>query len=304
MNILSTIVTTVKVLPAKAKFAAVKNAPVLCLGAGLVTIAGGVVLACRATRKADMIIGEAHNFISDAEGKIGMPCSDGTVYSEEDYAEDVKNEKIKRNVKVAKAYILAVCVIAAGMGLVCFGHGILAHRYATTVTALNGFLASTTAARERVREEVGAEKESELYYGSGEGIGLKQDLSYVFNEDSPGASKSNIWNGGYLSKMYNFLYSERYELNGYIFVWDILHEMGIDETQLDAKDLHIAKTFGWRKGFTEDMNWGVQYEDFVERCEELADMAPVAVVLDFSSARNLLVSDDIWEPFGNVICLT
>lgn len=304
MNILSTIVTTVKVLPAKAKFAAVKNAPVLCLGAGLVTIAGGVVLACRATRKADMIIDEAHNFISDAESKIGMPCSDGTTYSEEDYAEDVKNEKIKRNVKVAKAYILAVCVIAAGMGLVCFGHGILAHRYATTVTALNGFLASTTAYRERVREEVGAEKESELYYGSGEGIGLKQDLSYVFDEDSPGASKSNIWNAGYLSKMFNFLYSERYELNGYIFVWDILHEMGIDETQLDAKDLHIAKTFGWRKGFTEDMNWGVQYEDFVERCEELADMAPVAVVLDFSSARNLLVSDDIWEPFGNVICLT
>ena len=303
MNILSTIVTTVKVLPAKAKFAAVKNAPVLCLGAGLVTIAGGVVLACRATRKADMIIGEAHNFISDAESKIGMPCSDGTTYSEEDYAEDVKNEKIKRNVKVAKAYILSVCVIAAGMGLVCFGHGILAHRYATTVTALNGFLASTTAYRERVREEVGAEKESELYYGSDEGIGLKQDLSYVFDEDSPGASKSNIWNGGYLCKMYNFLY-DRFERVGHIFVWDVLSEMGIDETQLDAKDLHIAKTFGWRKGFTEDMNWGVQYEDFVERCEELADMAPVAVVLDFSSARNLLVSDDIWEPFGNVICLT
>lgn len=303
MNILSTIVTTVKVLPAKAKFVAVKNAPVLCLGAGLVTIAGGVVLACRATRKADMIIGEAHNFIRDAEGKIGMPCSDGTVYSEEDYAEDVKNEKIKRNVKVAKAYILAVCVIAAGMGLVCFGHGILAHRYATTVTALNGFLASTTAYRERVREEVGVEKESELYYGSDEGIGLKQDLSYVFDEDSPGASKSNIWNGGYLCKMYNFLY-DRFERVGHIFVWDVLSEMGIDETQLDAKDLHIAKTFGWRKGFTEDMNWGVQYEDFVERCEELADMEPVAVVLDFSSARNLLVSDDIWEPFGNVICLT
>lgn len=303
MNILSTIVTTVKVLPAKAKFAAVKNAPVLCLGAGLVTIAGGVVLACRATRKADMIIGEAHNFISDAESKIGMPCSDGTTYSEEDYAEDVKNEKIKRNVKVAKAYILAVCVIAAGMGLVCFGHGILAHRYATTVTALNGFLASTTAYRERVREEVGAEKESVLYYGSDEGIGLKQDLSYVFDEDSPGASKSNIWNGGYLCKMYNFLY-DRFERVGHIFVWDVLSEMGIDETQLDAKDLRIAKTFGWRKGFTEDMNWGVQYEDFVERCEELADMAPVAVVLDFSSARNLLVSDDIWEPFGNVICLT
>lgn len=303
MNILSTIVTTVKVLPAKAKFAAVKNAPVLCLGAGLVTIAGGVVLACRATRKADMIIGEAYNFISDAESKIGMPCSDGTTYSEEDYAEDVKNEKIKRNVKVAKAYILAVCVIAAGMGLVCFGHGILAHRYATTVTALNGFLASTTAYRERVREEVGAEKESELYYGSDNNIGLKQDLSYVFDEDSPGASKSNIWNGGYLCKMYNFLY-DRFERVGHIFVWDVLSEMGIDETQLDAKDLHIAKTFGWRKGFTEDMNWGVQYEDFVERCEELADMAPVAVVLDFSSARNLLVSDDIWEPFGDVICLT
>lgn len=304
MNILSTIVTTVKVLPAKAKFAAVKNAPVLCLGAGLVTIAGGVVLACRATRKADTIIGEAHNFINDAESKIGMPCSDGTVYSEEDYATDVKNEKIKRNVKVAKTYILAVCVIAAGMGLVCFGHGILAHRYATTVTALNGLLASTTAYRERVREELGAEKESELYYGSGNDIGLKHDLSYVFDEDSPGASKSNIWNAGYLSKMFNFLYSERYDLNGHIFVWDILHEMGIDETQLDAKDLHIAKTFGWRKGFTEDMNWGIQYEDFVERAEDLADMAPIAVVLDFSSARNLLVSDEIWEPFGNVICLT
>lgn len=303
MNILSTIVTTVKVLPAKAKFAAVKNAPVLCLGAGLVTIAGGVVLACRATRKADMIIGEAHNFINDAEGKIGMPCSDGTTYTEEDYAEDVKNEKIKRNVKVAKAYILAICVIAAGMGLVCFGHGILAHRYATTVTALNAVLASRTAYRERMREEVGAEKESELYYGSGNDIGLKQDLSYVFDEDSPGASKSNIWNGGYLCKMYNFLY-DRFERVGHIFVWDVLSEMGIDETQLDAKDLHIAKTFGWRKGFTEDMNWGVQYEDFVERCEELADMAPVAVVLDFGSARNLLVSDDIWEPFGDVICLT
>lgn len=312
MNVIKTALEGVKVLPAKAKFAIVKNAPVLCLGAGLATIGVGVVLACKATRKADSVINETSEFIENAKTKIGLCCSDGSEYTEEDYELDVKNEKIKRNVRVVKTYILSVCVIAAGMGLVCFGHGILANRYANAVTAFNGLMLAHNNYRARVAERLGEEAEAELYYNckrDEEGntyLGRPNDFSYIWDWDSPGASNNNFCNADYLSKMHAYLY-RKYDTQGYLFVIDVLEELGIKPENLDSKDLKLSKIYGWKKGMTEDMNWGTLYYDFVERAahHEYDNMDAMGVVIDFSSSRDILVSDKVWDPIGNgIVCLT
>lgn len=307
MNIISTVVSTTKALPAKAKMTVIKNAPVLCLAAGVGGVIGGVVLACKATRKSDAVINEFHEYETYCEGLVGKPCSDGTTYSEEDKNSDVKNEKIKTTVKVAKNYILAVLVIAASIGFICGGYKIISNRATRLATTLNAVLIGEKAYRQRVASVVGDEAEQELYYGKHvevdeEGNTIvtyevpKMGLACVFDDNNANFGHSNTMNAKWLCNIYQQL-NRRYETVGHIFVIDVLEELGYHEEDIVFSDLRCAKTWGWKKGVTDDMDWGVVFDEFIERAQsnEFDSMAPISVILDFGSARDLLVNDKVWD---------
>lgn len=307
MNILSTVVNTTKALPAKAKMTIIKNAPVLCLGAGVAGVIGGVVLACKATRKSDAVINEFHEYETYCEGLVGKPCSDGTTYSEEDKNNDIKNEKIKTGVKVAKNYILAVLIIAASIGFICGGYKIKSNRAARLASTLNAVLIGEKAYRQRVASVIGDEAERELYYGKHtevdeEGNTIvtyevpKTGLAYVFDDSNVNFGRSNTMNAKWLCNIYQQLY-RRYETIGHIFIIDILKELGDHEEDINFSDLRCAKTWGWKKGVTDDMDWGVVFDEFIERAKsnEFDNMDAISVILDFGSARDLLVNDRVWD---------
>ena len=114
-----------------------QNSPDILLVTGLIEGAVGTVLACRATLKAKEILEE--------------PSID---------------TKPKKAVKIAKTYSLSAALMAAAGLSICEGFDILKKSNKKALAACGAISASLMAYRERVREEVGKDKEEELYYGT------------------------------------------------------------------------------------------------------------------------------------------
>lgn len=116
-----------------------EKSPEILLVSGLVEWATGVFFACRGTVKASEI--------------------------NKKHAE-TKKEKVVKAIDICKEYVPAAICVAAGTTSICASHGILKNRYTNVVAAYGTLTASFMEYRSRVREELGEEKEEELYYGT------------------------------------------------------------------------------------------------------------------------------------------
>lgn len=120
-----------------------KNSPEILLVTGLVEGAVGTVLACKATLKAKKIKDEQ--------------------YLEEDASQ---RDKIANAIDICKPYILPTAFMAVSATSICAGHGIMKKRYKGLLTAYTSLTAAFMEYRERVKKEIGEEREEELYYGT------------------------------------------------------------------------------------------------------------------------------------------
>lgn len=120
------------------------KSPEILLVSGIAEWAVGTFLACKATKKIE----------KNEETAIGF---EGSL--------DQKS-KLAKAIDVCKAYAPAVGCMAAGTVSVCGSHGIMRKRYVGMVTAYGALTTSFMEYRSRVREEIGKEREEELYYGT------------------------------------------------------------------------------------------------------------------------------------------
>lgn len=109
-------------------------------------------------------------FSGIAEWAVGtfFACK-GTLKAKQDLDErkaDTDKKKLAVAIDICKDYLPAALCIAAGTTSICASHGIMKNRYTNLVAAYGTLTASFMEYRSRVREEVGAEKEEELYYGT------------------------------------------------------------------------------------------------------------------------------------------
>lgn len=134
-----------------------KNAPSLMFVGGLICIAGGTALACRATLKLSPSLDKFKNELDTAkeasEGKDEAPGRTLTmVYT-------------TNTLDIFKLYAPAVLVSGTGVLLLTKSHNILMQRNASLTAAYAVVNEAYQAYRVRVREEVGEEREMELYRG-------------------------------------------------------------------------------------------------------------------------------------------
>lgn len=148
----------------KVKFKANEASPELALAAGIGTIVVGLVLACRATIKAEKIAEEAKEKLELVE-QVSEDETKKDIYTEEDHKTDKLIIYAQTGVKLLRVYAPAIVVETLGILAVCKGHNILRQR--------NGALAAAYAAldkgyreyRKRVADELGEEKEDLLHKG-------------------------------------------------------------------------------------------------------------------------------------------
>ena len=168
-NWLSKISTSAAKFAGKAEFTIKKNSPEILLGAGIVGFVGTVVLACRATCRADEVLEFHRRKIKDIEDakEIADADPEGEMsYDIEIYRQDKAIRYLKTTGSLAKLYAPTVAVGALSLACILTSRNIMQKRYLGVVAAYNGLSAAFEEYRKRVRDEYGEGLDKHFRYGT------------------------------------------------------------------------------------------------------------------------------------------
>lgn len=168
-NWLSKISTSAAKFAGKAEFTIKKNSPEILLGAGIVGFVGTVVLACRATCRADEVLEFHRRKIKDIEDakEIADADPEGEMsYDIEIYRQDKAIRYLKTTGNLAKLYAPTVAVGALSLACILTSRNIMQKRYLGVVAAYNGLSAAFEEYRKRVRDEYGEGLDKHFRYGT------------------------------------------------------------------------------------------------------------------------------------------
>lgn len=141
-----------------------KNSPEILMGGGIIGGVITIVLACKATLKADEVLDhhkEKMQKIHDAEQYQDEECP----YPKEVAGKEKLVVYTQTAFDFAKLYSPAVGVGALSVGCILLSNRIISKRYLGVVAAYNAVSASYKQYRERVRERYGDQADYELRYG-------------------------------------------------------------------------------------------------------------------------------------------
>lgn len=168
-NWLSKVSTSAARFAGKAEFTIKKNSPEILLGAGIVGFVGTVVLACRATCRADEVL-EFHRRkikdINDAKEIADADPEGEMSYDIEIYRQDKAIRYLKTTGNLAKLYAPTVAVGALSLACILTSRNIMQKRYLGVVAAYNGLSAAFEEYRKRVRDEYGEGLDKHFRYGT------------------------------------------------------------------------------------------------------------------------------------------
>lgn len=228
-----------------------KNSPHIFFGAGLVGICGSTFLACRATLKLEPVLDKAQERIHRTK---------------EDYPDDGRALAFAylAGIKdLGKLYGPSAIVGALSITALTGSHIQLSRRNAVLTTLYTGAVQALEEYRARVREEVGEEKENDLWLGLKEETIVDEDgkkhkvkvadnpdrFSRFFDRSCGNWKPDPDYNRFFLQSQCNF-WNQRLNAHGYVFLNDVYEALGyerIAEGQLlgwtlDGGDGYI--TFG------------------------------------------------------------
>ena len=168
-NWLSKVSTSAAKFAGKAEFTIKKNSPEILLGAGIVGFVGTIVLACRATCRADEVL-EFHRRkikdINDAKEIADADPEGEMSYDIEIYRQDKAVRYLKTTGSLAKLYAPTIAVGTLSLACILTSRNIMQKRYLGVVAAYNGVSAAFEEYRKRVRDEYGEGLDKHFRYGT------------------------------------------------------------------------------------------------------------------------------------------
>lgn len=168
-NWLSKVSTSAAKFAGKAEFTIKKNSPEILLGAGIVGFVGTIVLACRATCRADEVL-EFHRRkikdINDAKEIADADPEGEMSYDIEIYRQDKAIRYMKTTGSLAKLYAPTIAVGTLSLACILTSRNIMQKRYLGVVAAYNGLSAAFEEYRKRVRDEYGEGLDKHFRYGT------------------------------------------------------------------------------------------------------------------------------------------
>lgn len=168
-NWLSKVSTSAAKFAGKAEFAIKKNSPEILLGAGIVGFVGTIVLACKATCRADEVL-EFHRRkikdINDAKEIADADPEGEMSYDVEIYRQDKAIRYLKTTGNLAKLYAPTIAVGTLSLACILTSRNIMQKRYLGVLAAYNGLSAAFDEYRKRVRDEYGEGLDKHFRYGT------------------------------------------------------------------------------------------------------------------------------------------
>lgn len=238
-----------------------KNSPEIMLGAGIVGVVVGTVLACKATLKVEDILANAQDTIH----KIDDVKNDHEYdYSDEDAQKDTAIVYVKTGVELVKIYTPAIIVTGVSIALILQSHNLLTKRNAALVAAYKLLDSSFKEYRKRVIEEYGDETDQKFRFGQHEievsevnskgkekkvknkVLDSKDIAPYAFRfaEETSTMFKRNYdMNLNVLRSVERFA-NDRLRWRGHLFLNEVLDDLGMERTAAGA-------VVGWVYGHNE-----------------------------------------------------
>lgn len=298
----------------RTKFKIEKNSPEILLGFGIVGFIGTVVLASRATLRAEDIV-EKHReelkAIEDAK-EIAQNEPEKYEYDEKLIVMDKAGIYGRMSVDFTKLYGPSIALGALSLACILTSKNIMNKRYLGAVAAYNAVSGAFETYRQRVREEQGEIMDRHFRYGTeleeitvttvdenGKKIKEKQlvekdvqnDLALPdenavwFDEENPNWDKNPEYNLMFLRSQQNY-WNDILHTRGHVFLNEVRESLGFPHTQAGA-------ILGWVKGFgDEDIDFGL-YDMKRKSTRDFINGATNIVLLEFNH------DGVIWDKIDN-----
>lgn len=231
-----------------------KNSPHIFFVAGLAGVIGGTVLACRATLKLEKTLEECKNDIDTTK----------TLHeNEEGLDRAVSMAYVRNTFKIVKIYAPAAGVMTLSVVALSTSHVTLTRRNTALMSAYALVQTAYENYRERVRQEIGEERELDLYRGVGnKEIGSGEDPDAIvidpnkfspfarfFDEGSEHWVKDSEINRLFVQAQQNYL-NHRLQVFGHVFLNEAYDALGLERSK-------AGQVVGWIRN-----KHGTSYIDF------------------------------------------
>lgn len=279
-----------------------KYSPEVLMVAGVVSIVGGTVLACKATLKVDAIKKKREDVYETIEEAYDLSEQGelDEVYTVEDATKDRTIATVHMGVQLVKAYAPGAGLVIFGLACVMGSHGIMRKRNVALLGLYKAAEETLTAYRKRVVDELGEEKDRQFRYGmkvetiddiivddKGKEKSVKKDVTVLdpngislyakfFDESCPDWHKDTNRNFHFLKCQQSYA-NDQLHAKGHIFLNEVYDLIGIPRTP-------EGQLVGWVKGMGDDfVDFGMfdrdkqQVRDFVNGYER-------SILLDFNVA--------------------
>jgi hypothetical protein len=227
-----------------------KNSPHIFFAGGMVGMVGSTVLACRATLKLSETLDEINKDINDFKNlRVEIEEDHAGYYQPDQYNKDLFYVHVKAAYKITKLYAPSVGLGIVSIAALSGSHVQLSRRntalmaaYATVQTAFNEY-------RTRVREELGEEKELDVYHGARLEKITDEDgktrtvkaidptkrsmYSRIFDEYSEKWQKDPELNRIYLECQQQYA-NDLLKVRGHVFLNDVYDLLGMDRSSAGA----------------------------------------------------------------------
>ena len=269
-----------------------KHSPTILIVAGIGGAIGATVLACRATLHVTDILDEHEKTM----GLINRAYADKEGYP--DYTEKMVQEDkfhvyLKTAINIGELYAPAATVGVLSIFALIGSHYILTQRNAALTAAYAGLAKAFDSYRKRVAEEIGEDREKDIYAGYRETVieeevKTKKGTKMVKKtESSYGAGysiyarvfdKGNIWYKGTNTIAKSFLVAQQshandlLKINGYLFLSDVYDMLGFPQTK-------ESRVVGWIYGNGDNY---IDFGIFDKRNADFINAQEDAVWLDFN----------------------
>lgn len=297
----------VATMMAKTGFKLQKHSPEILIGLGIVGTVTSVVLACRATVKAEDVLKEHQDHINTINTALSMYKGEG-VYTEEDAKKETFTTYLTTIFKVARLYLPAASILTISLTSILVSHNIMTKRNASLAMAATAISQSFDEYRARVADKIGEEAEKELRYDihkekveteitdeNGKtkkvkdvvkttGGNITSPYARIFDELNSNYDKDPEINLMFIRRCERYA-NDKLRVDGFLFLNQVYDMLGFEPSK-------IGQTIGWI--YDPDNKDAHNYVDFglYETCRSSArnfvnGLEP-AVILDFNVDGNII----------------
>lgn len=224
------------------------NSPHLFFVGGVAGVVGAGVLACKATLKLEQTLDEIKKDFADVTDMGSYDEIGRAKYTESQYRKDVGYVYMKGAVKIGKLYAPSVIIGSVSIAALTGSHVQMTRRNKALAATLSAVMAAYDAYRARVREEIGEERELELYRDihddTVEVDGKKKQIkkiasskysvyARVFDEYNPNWRQSSETNRVFLQCQQDYA-NHQLQARGHVFLNDVYDSLGFERTSAGA----------------------------------------------------------------------